>query len=250
MKVTEFLKKRNIYFRGQFISETDLIGDSILPDNAVMFREGESIKETFTPGFFTELPLLILMIRFTIVRYMELKMHFQLNVSFVLIVVGSLILLNWLLTYVHEILHGLFYPKEAEKTILKDKKAGLWFIHCGAVVSRKRFFVVGMAPVFFLGIQPFGIWYLLAPVLPQPWSLIWVLTCWYMVLGSMGDFCNILNLVLQVPPGAKVLNYGIHSYWLKPEGYQPGRIRRSFENACSRKAKRREKERMHGWKRF
>lgn len=204
----------NIHFCGDYVSEQQLIGESKLPDNAVMFKEGDAVSDTFLPGFLTELPILLAMIWLTVCRYREIAPGYQLNLKFFIGILFTFVL-DYLLTYVHEIIHGLCYPKEARKTIWKDKKQGLFFIHCDAIISKWRFFVVGIAPAFFLGILPFGIWYLIVPYLPIAVGVVWVFVTWYMVFGSMGDFCNLLHMVTQVPRGKKVMNYGLHSYWLR-----------------------------------
>ena len=210
--MARFLEYYNIVFRGHYVSQNDLMGENVLPDNAVMFREGDAMSDTFLPGFITELPLLLAMIVLTFQRYRSLSLRYRLNWKIVFVVVIVLVLNN-LLSYLHEIIHGLCYPKEAKKSIWKDKKQGLMFIHCDAVVSKGQYFWIGISPTVFLGLLPFVIWYLAVPYIPMPWSLSLVFVAWFMVLGAMGDFCNIMHMVTQVPKGAKVMNYGLHSYW-------------------------------------
>lgn len=212
--LASFLKKYNIDFCGKYLSEQMLIGDEILPENAVMFREGDAMTDSFWTGFLAELPLLLAMIWLAVKRYREVAPGYTLDWRLILVLIFAS-LIDAGLTPVHEIIHGLCYPRKAKKTIWTDAKNGMMFIHCSAVISRLRFLVVGLAPAWFLGVLPFGIWYLCVPFLPLPWSMIWVFVTWYMVFGSMGDFCNILHMVTQVPWGAKVMNYGVHSYWIR-----------------------------------
>ena len=49
----------------------------------------------------------------------------------------------------------------------------------------------------------------------QLFNLSFVFITWIMIIMSMGDFTNIYNAIRQVPKGAKIFNYGLHSYWLK-----------------------------------
>lgn len=48
----------------------------------------------------------------------------------------------------------------------------------------------------------------------KTYSLAFVFTTWIMTIMAIGDYANIYNAVRQVPKGAKIFNYGMHSYWI------------------------------------
>ena len=120
-----------------------------------------------------------------------------------------------LLTYIHKFLHALFYPKKAMKTIWKSSKQGAYFVYCDALLNKNRFIILCAALAVILGIIPFIIWYMLADYIAMPYSLAVVFTTWVMTILAIGDYANIYNCVRQVPKGAKVFNYGMHSYWIR-----------------------------------
>jgi len=41
------------------------------------------------------------------------------------------------------------------------------------------------------------------------------ITSWLMIATGIGDYVNIYNAIRQVPKEGKVINYGLHSFWIK-----------------------------------
>ena len=203
----------NIRIKGKYKNEEQLIHGKELPTGAVQFKEGETIREAFNLGFLLSLPIMIPMIAISIVRCSKMEKQLEFGVSFVVAAVITL-LLGQILTYVHEFIHAIFYPKEAEKDIWKDSSQGAYFVYCDARVSKCKFIVLCLAPCVILGIVPFAIWYMIAPLLNVEW-VIWIMVLtWMLTFMSMGDFANAYNAIKQVPKDAKIFNYGMHSYWI------------------------------------
>jgi hypothetical protein len=75
--------------------------------------------------------------------------------------------------------------------------------------------ILCIAPSIALGIIPFFLWYVIAPLLEVEWIICIMVLTWIMTMMSMGDFANIFNAIKQVPNNAKIFNYGMHSYWIE-----------------------------------
>ena len=213
-------KGENFMFRikikGVYQSESDLTKGKPLLEGAVMFNEGKSLQDAFLKGFLVGLPLILSMILLTILKCRTIDYTIRINGKTGVFFVVMLAVL-FLLTYVHELIHALFYPKDAVKTIWKAPMQGAYFVYCDAPVKKSRFILLCAAPAVLLGIVPFIAWYLLADFIPMPYSLAMVFTAWLMTVMSIGDYANIYNTVRQVPKGAKVFQYGMHSYWIKEQ---------------------------------
>ena len=72
--------------------------------------------------------------------------------------------------------------------------------------------------VYFGGFQslmPLIGWLLGAAAVSPVVSIFWMSMCWSMIFGGVGDFYNVRNVIQQVPRGAYVFNYGLHTYWIE-----------------------------------
>lgn len=204
----------NIHIKGKFENESQLIQGRELPENAVQFQEGETIHSAFQLGFALILPIILPMILFSIMRCSKIDKKLVFDNSFVFAVIISFIL-GRVLIYLHEFIHAIFYPREAEKTVWKNEKHGAYFIYCDVAISKARFVILCIAPSIALGIIPFFLWYVIAPLLEVEWIICIMVLTWIMTMMSMGDFANIFNAIKQVPNNAKIFNYGMHSYWIE-----------------------------------
>lgn len=204
----------NIHIKGKFEDESQLIQGKKLPENAVQFQEGETIHSAFQLGFALILPIMLPMILFSIMRCSKIDKKLVFDSSFAIAVI-VIFILGRILTYLHEFIHAIFYPEEAEKTIWKDKKHGAYFIYCDVAVTKIRFVILSIAPSIVLGIIPFFVWYSIAPLLETEWIVCIMVLTWMMTFMSMGDYANIFNAIIQVPKNAKIFNYGMHSYWIE-----------------------------------
>lgn len=203
----------HIEVKGKFKSEDDLIQGKPLMQGAVQFEEGASLQDAFIKGFFVGLPLIILMVILTVLKCKSIDYAIHMDAE-TAVIFAVMLAVMFLLTYIHEFIHALFYPREAIKTIWKSPEQGAYFVYCDALLSKKRFIILCAAPAVILGIIPFIIWYVLADYIVMPYSLAFVFTTWIMTIMAIGDYANIYNAVRQVPKGAKIFNYGMHSYWI------------------------------------
>lgn len=204
----------NIHIKGEFKDEQQLIQGKKLPVNAIQFQEGETLQSAFRLGFIFSLPIMLPIIILSVIRCSGIDKKLKFDINFIIAAV-IVIIIGQILVYLHEFIHAVFYPKESEKTIWKYTKQGAYFIYCDAKVSKTRFIILCIAPSVILGIIPFLIWYITAPLFSAEWIVCIMVLTWAMTFLSIGDFANIFNAITQVPKNAKIFNYGIHSYWIK-----------------------------------
>lgn len=202
---------RNI---GVISSIDELKKSQELPADAVQFRESNKISDIFYDGLMIGGPLIIGAIALSIYRYefVEENLHFTALTWITLAVTVGLLLAS---TYVHEIIHALFYPRDSVKTICSLPEEGAHLLYCDAKVSKWRFILICLAPSICLGIFPLLIWAILANLIPMPFNFAIVAFSIVSLFSSIGDYANVFNCLRQVPNKAKVFNYGIHSYWIK-----------------------------------
>ncbi len=203
----------NITYRGKFENEKQLIGNDKIPQKAIEFKEGKEINDIFNLGFTLMLPIIIPVIIITIIRIQNIKGHISLNLKTGCIIAAA-ILMNYILKFIHEYIHGCLYPIKSKKTIWNYTSNGAYFLYCNEKISKTRFIVISLAPMIILGIVPFIIWIFIADKIELTISLVYVFLTWIMIFFSMGDLVNVYNTIKQVPKNAKVFNYGLHSYWI------------------------------------
>ncbi|MBR4163060.1 MAG: DUF3267 domain-containing protein [Solobacterium sp.] len=205
----------NIVFKGNYVSDDQLIKRDSIPKEAIEFGIIPNLQGEFGRGFLILMPVLGVMVATTYLKVKDLDYHLTMGldviVSFVLMIVSV-----YLLTFVHEIIHALFYPADAIKEIWKSKEQGAYFVYCEKEISKERFIIMCLAPMFILGIIPFMIWLILPNYIPMPYNLAVSITFWLMTIVAMGDVANVYHVIKEVPKGAKVFNYGLlRSFYIK-----------------------------------
>ena len=205
----------NIKFMGNYTSDKDLTKRKSIPKDAVEFGIVKDLKDVFVKGFFMLMPIIVIMVILTILKVKSIKYHLTMNID-VIIAFILIIILVYVLTIVHEVIHALFYPRKYLKTIWKSKRDGARFVYCEELVSKKRFVIMALAPMFILGIIPFIIWLILPNFIPMPYNLTFVITTWFMTLIAMGDIYNAYIVIKEVPKNHKLFNYGLlRSFYIK-----------------------------------
>ena len=185
------------------------------PSQAVMLEEGDSMENVLMQALRQSVPLLILVTALTLVRLWKgLDWSEGLSLARVFVVFIGWMLLYVVLIVVHELIHASFFPRRAIKDV--------WFyqlqaamVYCNTPVTRTRFIVLSLAPATILGVLPFIAWLLWAQSVDAVLSIAWGSMAWSMIFGGIGDFYNVRNVCEQVPKGAYVFNYGLHTYWIE-----------------------------------
>ena len=198
----------NIRIMGDYTSDEQLIVRKEIPENAVEFGIVSDLKKEFVRGSVILLPLFVLMVILTMFKVKEYDYHLKMDLHLILSFVLAMLAIHFL-TYVHEFIHALFYPREALKTIWRAKEEGAYFVYCEEMIDRNRFIVMCLAPMFILGIVPFVLWLVLPAMLPMPYDMTLAFVIWIMTIMAMGDVANVYHVLKEVPDGAKIFNYGL-----------------------------------------
>ncbi len=205
----------NIVFKGNYVSDDQLIKRDSIPDNAVEFGIIPNLQGEFGRGLLILMPLFAAMVAATYFKVKDLDYHLTMGldviVSFVLIIVSV-----YLLTFVHEIIHALFYPVHAVKEIWKSKEQGAYFVYCEEEILKERFITMCLAPMLILGVIPFAVWMVLPNFIPMPYNIAVSIIFWLMTVMAMGDVANAYHVIKEVPKGSNVFNYGLlRSFYVK-----------------------------------
>lgn len=88
------------------------------------------------------------------------------------------------------------------------------FVYCNAPISKKRFIWMCAAPNIILGFIPYIILLMGNFDFSVQIANILVISSWLMIVAGIGDYVNIYNAIRQVPKGGKIINYGLHSFWI------------------------------------
>lgn len=204
-----------IYYMGKYKDESQLTRGQPYPYQATQFKESENINEIFLQGLLLGLPLFLIMVFIVIYRLFTMDYVQDWNFHWFAIIVS--IFLMYPLIIVHEIIHALVFPINARKEIWNYLDQGTMFVYYEEKLSRSRFIAMCLAPVIVLGILPFLLWYFIAPILTLEFSVCWLLMSFSMTISAVGDFVNVFNTIRQVPKGAKIFNYGFHSFWIQED---------------------------------
>ena len=199
---------------GRYNGDEKVLTDiSFLPKNASMLNEGKNINVAGLKGMLCIIPLLFVM-GFVAKNVIDrLPGSLEMNLEFACTFILMIILLK-ILSCVHELIHALMYPSDCEKQIWKFN--GGYFVYCNAEISKNRFIVLSVMPMILLGIIPFICWSVLTNE-KTPWSVCALLLSFAMVFIAAGDIYNVINVIKKVPKKATVVNYGLHTYYIRKE---------------------------------
>jgi len=120
----------NIIFKGKYKNE-EQIKRGYLHSNATIFKEPNSISVLFIIGAIFSSPILIA----TFIGLLHMIDINTININTYIFIFA----INIILTYIHEIIHALGYPKSAVKEIWNGG-VGSMFVYCNAPISKKGFY--------------------------------------------------------------------------------------------------------------
>lgn len=205
----------NIKIKGKYTSDEQLIKGKKLPKDAIEFGKVESITSQLVTGILISLPIYIIMIALTIIRLKNIDYKLKFDLKTILIII-SIYIASKILLYIHEIIHALFYPRKAEKTIWNASQLGAYFIYCDEHVSKIRHIIIYLAPTIILGVIPFIIWFIFYNAIPMPYNIGVIFTIWIMIIMGVGDISGVYYVIKEVPKNSKIFNHGLmHSYYIK-----------------------------------
>ena len=130
---------------------------------------------------------------------------------------GAVLLALLLYIPLHELLHAVWHPKLglSPRTVLviwpKRLRFGVYYEGC---MTRRRWFVMRLAPLIVLSIIPAG-FLMLFHFIPVSFALETFLNVLLLVngIGSGGDIVAVIWVLRQVPPKTQICFCGGKAYW-------------------------------------
>ena len=187
-----------------------------LPERSVMFKEPDSPSKAFALGALLAVPLMMLMLGIAIYRIISIygKPHGLKIGDFIIpfVICYVLILIS---QYIHEYIHAFLLPKHIKKEIYVMLDNLMLFVYCEDCVAEIRFIISLLGPAVIWGLIPYIVWYIIAPNLSFPLTLVMLLYSLAMMACAVGDYLNAYNCVRQVLKNGNVFNRGFHSYWIR-----------------------------------
>lgn len=209
----------NIEFKGKIQGDINQIStQKPLPDGAVQFREPDSAGKAFVIGTLLILPVMVLISVLAIYRLMTIhgdvtkwgvsfgSFIFPFVICFVIALVSQ---------YIHEYIHAFLIPKTIKKQIYVKPDDNMLFVYIEDPVPKKNFIISLLGPAIILGLIPYVIWFIIAPIFSPVISIAIFAYSFMMLLCAVGDYLNAFNCIRQVPKDGIILNRGWHSYWIQ-----------------------------------
>lgn len=191
------------FYKGVYDGNEKNLIKNELPQNAIKFEE-DRIEKLVINGFLILSPMLMLMIVcFSFIfSVLSKNCYFFLIFSIVIFFINSVL---------HEILHGAFFPKKSWE-IWRFK--GHFFVYSEELLGKRKFIIMCLAPGILLGLLLFMLSFLLAGKVSNEIILS------IMVNGILGtcvscvDVVNAIHAGKQVPQNdCLVFNHGNNTYW-------------------------------------
>jgi len=205
--------KLNIEYKGIYKNENQLKQREIDAEREHPFRETDRIGVMFIRGFIISLPFLVCIFSFSIAAMVRKFNISGRNILYLALSLLAASCISVLLSFIHEFIHALFFPKQARKEIYRTKDMTALFVYCTAEISKTRFIIISLAPEILLGVVPVLIGLLLNRYLSCFIFLVWMTCALSAILMGIGDNYNVCNAVKQVPAGSVIFNNGIHTCW-------------------------------------
>ena len=199
----------NIKFKGICENEGEIKKNAKLYKNSIMYKEETTIKERIKKSKkFMVLAVIIVMLSILITA--DLK-NIELEFNLVDLLISVLMIIPLMLVF--EIIVILLYPLKAKKDLYITKKDSTILLISNSLITKKRFIIICLIPIIVLLVIPYVVVILTMGNIPikvtKILAILSVEACAFAPLNIM----EIYNTIKQVPKGAKIFNYGYHSYW-------------------------------------
>lgn len=195
-----------LVYKGKFKGEEQL-PKGVLPDNAIKFKEPESINKLNLLMIVFSIPVIALIGAVVVISgllYGEINIPTEFK-PFTLGVLFSLLTL-----IPHELLHAVCYGKDDVVQLYIAPSKLMMFVLSNDPVSKARFIFLSLLPNILFGWIPLIIW----AILPHSGILFYFSTM--NILSGCGDYINVYNSVRQMPKGSMHQHSGVNSYWFMP----------------------------------
>lgn len=177
-----------------------------LDSKAIKIKMPKSMNELMIKGSPFLIPAFIIMF---ISMNIKTVMNQQNIVNRPFIFVGAII--GFILLLVHEYLHSIVYPKEANSYIGIAKP--ITFVSLTSYpLSKRRFIVMSLLP-YLLGIIPLVLFWLCPANLPKLNGIFFGMACMGMA-SPYPDAYTVYQIIKQVPKNKKIQNYEDDIYYI------------------------------------
>ncbi|WP_294184341.1 DUF3267 domain-containing protein [uncultured Clostridium sp.] len=190
-------------WKGKFKSENLLKSD--IPKNAAYFYDIKFIWESYI----AIVPILLLGVFLLFIKSKFIT-H---GLIFTYLGRTLEIILGFSSIIIHEFLHAIAYPSEAEVEMFYSY-AGLGVMSTYPV-PKWRYIFIGFFPSFVLGVIPFILW-LFIPLTHPTLNTIVFIFAWCSLGMSTADYDTIFHALKEVPEGAVIQGDGTDAYWYIP----------------------------------
>lgn len=195
-----------LIYKGKFNGDPETLPKREHLPGAVQFREADSMK-----ALSIIMNVLSLVITVAALAGMIFRLHLtsweQVDAVMPNLCIGFALAVVSLVP--HELLHAVCFREEVE--LYTNLKQGMLFVTGSETMSKGRFVFMSLLPNLVFGLIPFLL-FLLVPA----WTVLGGLGALAIGAGA-GDYYNVFNALTQMPRGARVYAYGLHSYWYLPE---------------------------------
>jgi len=201
-----YLLRRNEMIK--FVRSIDNVSEyqcGKLPKNAKKLKAPSSIEEMMKKS----MPVAVILCGIVILALFTKTYLSQSKVVSRLAILGGL-LLGFVLLIVHEWLHAIVYPKDAQVTIGKLKGKLVFVALASYPLSRTRFIVMCLLP-FLLGIVPLTLFLLAPPQATVFNGLMFGIACAGMV-SPYPDVYNAILVLKQAGKNDKIMFHGDDLY--------------------------------------
>lgn len=200
----------NIKFKGICNNEEEIKKKQKLYKDSIIYKEEATFKERIKKcEKFMILAVVIVML--SILTTADLK-NIELEFNLVDLLISVLMIIPLMLVF--EIIVILLYPPKAKKDLYIVKKDLTILLISNSLITKKRFIIICLIPIIVLLIIPYIIVIIAMGNIPikiaKLLAILSVEACAFAPLNIM----EIYNTIKQVPKGAKIFNYGYHSYWI------------------------------------
>lgn len=204
----------NIKYKGT-TKTYDVLDHGSKPKNAVKFDENISEKKLNRKSYIISMPILLPIIILGVYKFVSLNnlpnSDSIINVIFMDILA---IIPFFVLTFIHELIHCLCFPRIADKEIwIKTKGLFCLLTYCNYPISKVRFIIMNLAPNILLGIIPFIIWICGYFDFNSSFSRTIGLVILILITGGVWDFYNVYLTIKKVPKKANVIICKSSFYW-------------------------------------
>ena len=108
----------------------------------------------------------------------------------------------------HELFHACCFKKEVY--LYADLKSGLLFVTGPETMSKARAIIMNLLPNIIFGFLPFTLY-----LINHHFTLLGSMSVFTIGMG-LGDYYNVINIIKQMPKGARTYMYKTASYWYLP----------------------------------